>query len=191
MTTGRGKSGVNETRTYSEDDNNSTILDDISKKEDESRNEAKLLLMKKRQDEAAAAALTKGGTAESAPATTPTKKTFLMPLLTSVMISNLMFLNIATFMPIELHEKHSDIGPDIFAVILAVYNASRLVLSIPIGATMARVGRKNYIIIGFLFLIAATVGYALLDFVGKDQRTLYIVIACFLRFMQGVGGTIL
>lgn len=102
-------------------------------------------------------------------------KAFIITLLLSVIVSQLMFLNISTFLPFHLAETcHGEgvnrkcmseiINSMTLSVILAMYNVARLLLSTTVGATMNKVGRKNYILIGFGFMILSTLGFGLLDF---------------------------
>ena len=118
------------------------------------------------------------------------------------MTSQLVFLNISTFLPIHLQE-HCDIfdGRSIclsdeldsgdFAVILAMYNTARLLLSTYIGSNMNRVGRKNYIMIGFVLMIVSTSGFGLLAFIPAYRPWLFFWGALISRFIQGIGGTCL
>jgi len=66
---------------------------------------------------------------------------------------------------------------------------ARLLLSTTIGGSINRVGKKNYIIIGFLFLIFSTAGFSGLYFI-KDKN-MFLGGAVALRFIQGIGGTCL
>ena len=80
-----------------------------------------------------------------------------------------MFLNIATFVPSYLLDddkgKLRDISVAEFSVVLAMYNTARLLLSTTIGKSMNKVGRKNFIIIGFILMIISTVGFGVLDYI--------------------------
>ena len=100
-----------------------------------------------------------------------------------------MFLNIASFLPLHIKENHNIIGATELGIILSMYQVARLILSTTIGATIAKVGKKNYITIGFIFLIASTCGFALLGFVDNDY--VFFAGALILRFIQGIGGTCL
>ena len=52
-----------------------------------------------------------------------------------------------------------------FSVVLAMYNTARLLLSTTIGKSMNKVGRKNFIIIGFVLMIISTIGFGALDYI--------------------------
>ena len=62
-------------------------------------------------------------------------------------------------------------------------------LSAWIGATMQRVGKKNYLIIGFVFLITSTLGFATLYY--TTEKWVFFAGAVIFRFIQGIGGTCL
>lgn len=102
-----------------------------------------------------------------------------------------MFLNIASFLPLHIKENHPFIESTELGVILAMYQVARLLLSTTIGGTMQKVGRKNYIMIGFVLLIISTVGFALIGYVDTEYGWLFFASAIVLRFVQGIGGTCL
>lgn len=113
-----------------------------------------------------------------------------------------MFLNISTFLPFHLKQTCYTVGLKqrcmdetinsmTLSVILAMYNVARLLLSTTVGATMNKVGRKNYILIGFAFMILSTIGFGLLDFLPNNQVWVFFGGAVFFRFLQGIGGTCL
>ena len=54
---------------------------------------------------------------------------------------------------------------------------------------MHKVGKKNYIIIGFICLIASTLGFGALGCV--DNEYIFFGGAIILMFIQGIGGTCL
>lgn len=129
-------------------------------------------------------------------------KAFIITLLLSVIVSQLMFLNISTFLPFHLTETcHGEgvnkkcmvdtINSMNLSVILAMYNVARLLLSTTVGATMNKVGRKNYILIGFGFMILSTLGFGLLDFLPNKRVWVFFGCSILFRFIQGVGGTCL
>jgi len=52
------------------------------------------------------------------------------------------------------------------------------ILSAPlIGATLKRVGRKNYIIIGYLIVVVGTAGFAGLALIESDSAFFWLAIA--------------
>lgn len=167
----------NNNDTTVDDSSKRSLLDDITIKEKEERNQESLNLARERA-------------AQGKPPIPPVAdKSFLMPLLTSIMISQLMFLNIASFMPTELKNSHPTISVEMFGIILSMYNVARLFFSIPIGSSINKVGKKNYIIIGFICLIASTAGFSILTWIQSNY--IYVGLALLFRFLQGIGGTIL
>jgi MFS family permease len=60
-----------------------------------------------------------------------------------------------------------------------------LVTSPLVGLTLQKVGRKNYVLIGTLSTILASIGFGLLVYVSND--TLFFVLSIILRFIQGFG----
>jgi len=113
-------------------------------------------------------------------------------LLIAVTISQLMYLTLPTFGPIYVGKKHSDITPFLFSIITSMYQVSRLFLSTTIGTTLAKVGKKNYIMIGFSLMITACIGFALLGLIPDSSSDMYFFwggLIC--NFVQGVGGTCL
>ena len=161
----------------------------ISIHEDASRKE--LLLAKKKLEQEA-----------PKPASVEPSKAFSLTLLLSVIVSQLMFLNISTFLPFHLAETcvgeginkkcmSNTINSMPLSIILAMYNVARLLLSTTVGATMNKVGRKNYILIGFAFMILSTVGFGLLDYLPNDAVWIFFGCSIFFRFLQGIGGTCL
>jgi len=114
-------------------------------------------------------------------------------------MSQMMFLNIATFVPSYLLEddkgKLRDISVAEFSVVLAMYNTARLLLSTTIGKSMNKVGRKNFIIIGFILMIISTIGFGALDYIPvtpkETMKWVFFSGAIICRLIQGVAGTIL
>ena len=92
-----------------------------------------------------------------------------------------MFLNISTFLPQHVSKVGLKINQGQMGIILAMYQVSRLLLSTVIGSTLYRVGKKNYIIIGFLFMLIATVGFLLLFYV--NDSVLFFGLAIAFRFI--------
>ncbi len=72
-----------------------------------------------------------------------------------------------------------------------MYNTARVLFSTSIGGSMNKVGRKNYIIIGFILMIVSTVAFGALFYLDKESKWTFFVLALISRFIQGIGGTIL
>jgi MFS family permease len=67
-----------------------------------------------------------------------------------------------------------------------MFQIGYLITAPVVGATMHRVGRKKYIIIGFIAIIIATVGLGILSEV-KHKLTAYVSLAIIMRLIQGCG----
>lgn len=91
-------------------------------------------------------------------------KSFLFALLAAVTSSQLMYLNIVSFMPLHSKLNHSTLMATEMGIILAMYQVARLLLSTTIGATMNKFGKKNYMMVGFCLFILASLGFAGLGF---------------------------
>ena len=112
-------------------------------------------------------------------------KKYIFTMLFVTTTSQLMFLNISLMVPLLLNEKDMDTKKNTFyySIVNSMYQVARLCFSTTIGGTLERVGRKNYIIIGFTFMILTTLGFGLLsqDFMTSSTRT-FFVSAFFFRF---------
>ncbi len=115
----------------------------------------------------------KGATPNDAKTTQKGDTKLLMVLLTSVMVSQLMYLTFPTFAPVYANDKHQDINPALFGIIASMYNLSRLLLSTTIGATMIKVGKKNYILIGFAIFIVCCCCFAALELIPDEANDYY------------------
>lgn len=78
-----------------------------------------------------------------------------------------------------------------FAIVVSMYNVARLLFSTTVGSTMNKVGRKNYILIGFAIMVVSSVGFGLLSLLPEDSVWIFFGSSIALRFMQGIGGTCL
>ncbi len=154
-----------------DDSDDSQMLIDISKKEVEHRKDEKILLAKQKAE-----SIARGSTKEL-----PKKANFLFTLLFSLFASQLMFLNISTFLPQHIKQKGLGITQGQVGIILAMYQISRLFLSTVIGSTLHRVGKKNYIIIGFFFMMIATLGF--LSLYKVDDSMVFFGLAIAFRFI--------
>ena len=66
---------------------------------------------------------------------------------------------------------------------------ARILLSIYIGKTLQKVGKKNYIQIGFGLMVLALVGFAALFFV--ENYVVFFILCLILNFIIGAGATCL
>ena len=103
-----------------------------------------------------------------------------------------MYLIFPAFAPVYAKIKHSDIDVLLFSIISSMYNVSRLLLSTTIGALLIKVGKKNFIIIGFAILIVCCCAFAALKRISdEDSDYIFFGAALVINFIQGIGGSIL
>ena len=67
-----------------------------------------------------------------------------------------------------------------------MFQIGYLITAPVVGATMHRVGRKNFIIIGFITILIATVGLGMLSEV-KQKLSAFLSLAIIMRLIQGCG----
>lgn len=96
-----------------------------------------------------------------------------------------LFGNIVTFYPPYRTEHHPSINDTMVGTVLAMFEIGYLICSPIISMKMAKVGRKNFILIGNLALIFSSFGFGLLVYI-KDDMAFYI-ISLILKFVQGFG----
>lgn len=124
----------------------------------------------------------------------PGTNKLLYILLMSVTVSQLMYLTFPTFAPMYAKEnsRHADMTPFLFSIVTSMYQLSRLLFSTTIGATLQKVGKKNYIMIGFGILITCCLGFASLSFIPDEGSDIpFFFGSLILNFIQGIGGTAL
>ena len=71
-----------------------------------------------------------------------------------------MFLNIASFLPPFIKDRYPDFSSGLIGFILSIYQFAVLLISPLIGVKLSVFGRKNFIIIGYLLILASTIGFA-------------------------------
>ena len=70
-------------------------------------------------------------------------------------------------------------------VVLAMFELGILMISPLVSIFMAKIGRKNLIILGNVFMISASIGFGLLVYVENDIT--FYVLSLVLRLIQGSG----
>jgi hypothetical protein len=60
---------------------------------------------------------------------------------------------------------------------------ARVVSSMKIGATLSKVGKKNYIIIGFSLMVCSNLGFSLIGFFPKNIPILFFIACMILNFI--------
>ena len=109
----------------------------------------------------------------------------LITLLVSVTITFTLFGNIVTFYPPYRTEHHPTINDTMIGVVLAMFEIGYLLTSPIISLTMAKVGRKNYILIGDSAQVISSLGFGLLVYIENDMN--FYWISLILKFLQGFG----
>ena len=72
-----------------------------------------------------------------------------------------------------------------YSVIGSMNQAARLVFSIYIGKTMQRLGKKNYMLIGFGFLFISQLGLGIIYIVNNAK--LFFILCLIMNFIMGAG----
>lgn len=100
-------------------------------------------------------------------------------------------MNAAALLPHQAEEQFPEEGNTIskglIAFIIAMFEIAYILGAPVIGVTLPKVGRKNYILIGYLIIVVGTVGFAFISLIPSSQRGLWIALAIILRFLQGFG----
>ena len=95
-----------------------------------------------------------------------------------------LYMNIATFLPLYISQKHPSINSAKTGVILCMFQLAALLTSNSIGALLHKIGRKPAIIIGGVVNIFTSIAFGLLAYVEDDSLFLGLAIAN--RFISGV-----
>jgi MFS family permease len=78
----------------------------------------------------------------------------------------------------------------IIAVILTSFNFAGVVCS-PIHAiTISKMGRKNALIIGFIFIFVSNTALGVCAYLAPDHPTTFTICCCIARFFQGYGDSL-
>jgi MFS family permease len=103
-----------------------------------------------------------------------------------------MYLIFPIFGPVYASDRHKSMNPLLFSIVASMYNLSRLLLATTIGAYLIKVGKKNFIIIGFTVLIVCCCSFAALELIPQDASDYYFFGGSIaINFVQGIGGSIL
>jgi MFS family permease len=93
--------------------------------------------------------------------------------------------NIATFYPPYTARIHPTVTETMVGVVLAMFEGGILITSPLVGLLLQKVGRKNFIIIGNICMIASSVGFGLTVYIDNDIA--FFVVSVLLRTIQGFG----
>ena len=92
------------------------------------------------------------------------------------MIMWTLYGNIATFYPPYKTLNHPTVTDTMVGIVLASMEAGILLSSPLISVLLQKVGRKNFIIIGHLIMILASIGFGLLVYIENDIAFFWISI---------------
>lgn len=92
------------------------------------------------------------------------------------MIMWTLYGNIATFYPPYKTSHHPTITDTMVGIVLASMEGGILLSSPLISVLLQKVGRKNFIIIGHLIMILASIGFGLLVYIENDIAFFWISI---------------
>jgi MFS family permease len=106
-------------------------------------------------------------------------------LLVSEVFMWTLYGNIATFYPPYKKEHHPTITDTMVGVVLAMFEGGVLIFSPIVSLLIPKVGRKNFIIIGNIAMILASIGFGLMVHVDNDMN--FFIISIALRMISGLG----
>ena len=89
-------------------------------------------------------------------------------LLLTTCISWTLYANIATFYPPYKEKNHKTMTDTMVGIVLAMFELGVLLCSPLVSMSLQKVGRKNYILIGNLTTIMASVGFGMLVYIKDD-----------------------
>jgi MFS family permease len=85
----------------------------------------------------------------------------------------------------------NDLNAIHYGVIGSMQQVARILFSIYIGKTLQKVGKKNYILIGFGLMVLASAGFAISDVISSTVPYLFFFTCLFFNFIMGAGATCL
>jgi MFS family permease len=113
------------------------------------------------------------------------RRKLLVCILVSLFSLESVMMNVTTIIPNYVASRHKSLRDLEVAYIMTSFEVAALLFSPLVGLMLERLGRKTSIIIGFIVVIAASVGIACTAFIEHDQ--LYLWSAVIARFIQGIG----
>ena len=134
------------------------------------------------------------------------KNKTLLALLLALGILQTLYMNLAAFFPI-VAEKEYELTPLQTALVLTMFQVAYLICAPIVGQTLQKVGRKNMILMGYMLCTGATVAFGICYHIPKEQQeigkdkdnkpiyeqlqggqgTLFFALSVAIRFIQGIG----
>jgi len=118
---------------------------------------------------------------------TPEKKRIFFALLLTLAMTQTLYLNISTFLPAFRKDHHPSINDGMVGIILSMFQLAYLIAAPFVGAFLGKIGRKTTIVIGYILIILATIGFGLLAYVPDNNDVPFFVLGLIFRFIQGAG----
>jgi|LauGreDrversion4_2_1035121.scaffolds.fasta_scaffold875007_1 MFS family permease len=94
-------------------------------------------------------------------------------------------MNVTTIVPNYIVFKHKSLREIEVAYIITSFEVAALIFSPFVGAMLESLGRKKSILLGFIVVIAASIGIACTYFLENDRLYLWSFVVA--RFVQGLG----
>ena len=119
----------------------------------------------------------------------------LICALCSLCVANMMISNIAAVLPSYLDEKTDWVGPDIklssleISYMVAIFSVAQMIATPLNSRGKNYFGAKNYIVIGWVVLTAATLGTGFTTYI--NNKVTFLVVTCLLRFLSGGSDTMI
>lgn len=119
------------------------------------------------------------------PPPTPKKaigeKFMMWTMLLMTTISWTLYGNIATFYPPYKEKFHKTISDTMVGTVLSMFELGVLLCSPLVSMSLSKVGKKNFILIGALSTITASIGFGLLVYIQNDK--LFFALSICMRFI--------
>lgn len=96
------------------------------------------------------------------------RRQLLVCILVSLFSLESVMMNVTTIIPNFVTSKHNSLSDLEVAYIMTSFEVAALLFSPVIGLMLERLGRKTSIIIGFVVVIAASVGIACTSYIEND-----------------------
>mmetsp|Transcript_16673 Transcript_16673/g.15964 ORF Transcript_16673/g.15964 Transcript_16673/m.15964 type:complete len:109 (+) Transcript_16673:96-422(+) len=102
----------------------------------------------------------------------------------AISFENLLWMTIIFLFPIFISKHHPTISTMHVGMILSVFHLTTLLTTPFVGQYLHLIGRKNALVLSYIFATFAAIGYALLAFI--ESTLMIYVIAVIIRVMEGI-----
>jgi MFS family permease len=108
----------------------------------------------------------------------------MIALLMAVSFENLLWMSIICLFPLFINKHHPSISLTDTGFILSIFHFSTLVITPIMGKQLHKIGRKNALVISYVFATAAALGYCALSFV--ESTTMFYIGSIIIRLLEGI-----